>query len=552
MTKEMKNSIKYVAVALSIGTLASCADLDTEYLGGYVNNEQKEGAAEAKPDLAAASVTALYSQPLELGSSYSNTHFDFGYPAIMLGMDMQTADMNGAYSGYNWFRNWQSFGSQGPNSWVTYEFWEPTYANIKMTNDNLAAISPDTEDNKLKFFRAQSLAMRAFDYWILAQVYQFNYKFNPQAPCVPLLTDENSTDAAVNGAPRATCEEVYAQIMKDLDEAISLLDGNPVTPASVITDRPKRMVSAAVAYGLRARVNMSMGKYAEAASDAQNAISKFSGAPASIADVSKPTFVSLNENNWMWGIAVNETDGCVQTGIINWPSHLNTFSDGYTTVGGWRYMSKDLWESIPSTDVRKGWFLDENYTSPNLSAAQQTYIDQYVGTPIYSQAQQAPIFPYTNVKFDSFEGALPATNLCNDIPRMRVEEMYYILAEAQGMSQGVAQGKATLENFVKTYRDPAFASAATTAEQLQEEIFQQKRVELWGEGLMYYEYMRLDKGIDRRRAHAPYVYTFNIPARSPRLIYCLPQEEINSNKAISEADNNEEVTSQPTPVDWEE
>lgn len=549
----MKNSIKYVAVALAVGSMASCADLDTEYQGGYVSTQQKEDALSKKPELASASVAALYTQTLRLGPylDAANVHFDFGYPAIMLGMDMQTADMNGTDSGYNWFRNWQSFGSNGPTSYVTVMFWDPVYENIKICNDNLAAIPSDTEEETLMFFRAQSLGQRATDYWMLAQIYQFNYQVNPSAECVPIITDVNAADAALNGAPRATCEEMYTQILADATEAIDLLSKTSVTAEKVISDKPKRMISLATAYGIRARAYMSMGKYAEAAADAQAAITSFNGRPATIDEVNHPTFTSLTETNWMWGFAVAETDDCVQTGIVNWPSMACTFGDGYTNVGGWRWISKDLWDAIPSTDVRKGWFIDENYQSPNLSEAQQAYINSYATSePNYANFNGvAPIYPYTNVKFNSYQGVLGQTTHAQDLPKMRIEEMYYILAEAQGMSAGVAQGKATLENFVKTYRDPAFASKATTAAELQDEIFQQKRVELWGEGLMYYEYQRLGKTVDRTRAYAPYSYTFVIPANAANRIYCLPDTEISSNKAIT---TNNETADRPTPVPWAE
>lgn len=532
--------------------MASCADLDTEFQGGYVSTEQKEDALSKKPELASASVAALYTQTLRLGAylDAANVHFDFGYPAIMLGMDMQTADMNGAYTGYNWFRNWQSFGSNGPTSYVTVMYWDPVYENIKMCNDNLAAIPADTDDQTLMFFRAQSLAQRAVDYWMLAQVYQFNYQIDPTALTVPIITDENAEDAAMNGAPRATCEEIYAQILKDATEAVDLLAATPVKAENVISDRPKRMVSLATAYGIRARAYMSMGKYFEAASDAQNAITSFSGRPATIDEVSHPSFVSLSEPNWMWGFAVSETDDCVQTGIVNWPSMVCTFGDGYTNVGGWRYCAYDLWNAIPATDVRKGWFLDDNYDSPNLSDAQRAYLQQYIDEPTYGSTQIAPIFPQTNVKFDSYQDVMMQTNHAQDIPKMRIEEMYYILAEAQAMSGSLAQGKSTLETFVKTYRDPAYVCAASTPAEVQEEVFQQKRVELWGEGLMYYDYMRLNKGIDRTRAHAPYVYTFNIPAGAKNLIYCLPDTEMSSNKAITK--NNDEAETAPLPVPWAE
>ena len=54
-------------------------------------------------------------------------------------------------------------------------------------------------------------------YLNLAQLYQFTYKGNESKPCVPIITDANSAEAAQNGAPRATVTEVYALIKSDID-----------------------------------------------------------------------------------------------------------------------------------------------------------------------------------------------------------------------------------------------------------------------------------------------------------------------------------------------
>ena len=64
---------------------------------------------------------------------------------------------------------------------------------------------------------------------------------------------------------------------------------------------------------------------------------------------------------------------------------------------------------------------------------------------------------------------------------MRVEEMYLIKAEALAMSGQPAAGAQVLTDFVKTYRDPAFTLTAGTAEAVQDAVWMQRRVELWGE-----------------------------------------------------------------------
>ena len=344
----------------------------------------------------------------------------------------------------------------------------------------------------------------------------------------------------MNGAPRATVKEVFEQIMSDITAAIDILDNCTVNASQLIDSKPKRMISRAAAYGLRARYNLTMGKYADAAQDAQRAIATFDGSPYTVAQAGAPGFVNLDDNSWMWGIAISETDRVVTSGIVNFPSMISSLGGGgYTSVGVWKACAQDLYNSIPDTDVRKGWFLDDNWTSPNLSADQQGFLSNYVGSWTLGQTDAPYLIPHTNVKYGTYNNVLGQTVPAADIPMMRVEEMYYIKAEGQAMSGDVDGGRATLEAFVKEYRNPSYTCRATTADAMQEEIFQQRRVELWGEGLIYFDYLRLRKGVDRRNALCPDYYRYNIPAESPCLIYCIPYQEFNTNRGMAGQDNNE-------------
>lgn len=131
---------------------------------------------------------------------------------------------------------------------------------------------------------------------------------------------------------------------------------------------------------------------------------------------------------------------------------------------------------------------------------------------------------------------------------MRVEEMYLIKAEAQAMAGNAAAGKSTLESFVQTYRDPAYTCSATSAADIQEEVYRQRRIELWGEGLNWFDIMRLNKDVDRRGAGYPNATSvYNIPAGSDILLWRIPENEIQANKALSEGDNNP-AAPVPTPV----
>lgn len=537
---------KILLGALAASSLAACADLDTKYQGGIVSADQKQEVLEQNPDMASASVMGIFSNFYTVMTHF-DAHLDFGYPAMMIALDSQGMDYISKNSGYNWFAGYNGFTSNGDNSYRAAQLWFYQYEQISICNTLIGSIPADTEEPELMFYRAQGLATRSFDYWTLAQTYQFDYRDHKSSPCVPIITDENSNEVAENGAPRRTVEEVYAQIMSDINEAIDLLAKCKINPEDLISDKPKRMVSLATAYGLRARYNLTMENWAAAADDADHAIAAFSGRPYSMQEVSKPGFTSIADASWMWGIAISETDAGIAGGsIVNFPAMSCTFSHGYCDQGGaWRWCSKVLYDYIPSTDVRKGWFLDGNRKSRNLSEAQQKYIDGFaVNPPNYGADQSTNIMPYTNVKFNSYQGVLEQAMNASDLPLMRVEEMYLIKAEGQAMSGG--DGKTTLEQFVRTYRDPSYSYIAGNRS-LQDEIWMQRRLELWGEGLSYFDIMRLRKDIDRRGCKFPTAWVYNLPYGSACMLFLVPYDEISSNRGISSGDNNPD-SPQPTPV----
>lgn len=538
----MKNINKYLSIAFAASALASCADLDTQYYGSYVTDEQKESTLKQNPEMALAAVTSIASEFGSYYGQYSDQHWDFGYPSIMMGLDGQTSDFLAKIPYTSSHIYWFGYVNPSPTGIPTGMMWTHLYKQIKTANSLLTSIPAEGATNsELKFYRAQALAVRAFDYWVLGQCYQFNYAYVDPATAttVPIITEANQDQVAAEGAPRATVAEHYNFVLNDINEAVNLLQQANIDPSSVMSDKPKRMVSLAVALGLRARIYLTMHKYAEAAIDAQAAIDAFSGRPYTRAEVSVPAFVNSDDASWMWSIVVASTDRPTTTGICNWPSQMGSFNDGYANASGWRWCNKKLYNSIPMSDVRKGWFLSEDYTSPNLSAAEQAYLNEYVGAGSgnYS-ANSSDIMPYTQVKYAAAGGGLGGNTTGYEVPLMRIEEMYLILAEAQAMSGSVSTGLNTLKQFVTANRDPRYNYSTTDAVEFQDEVWRQRRIELWGEGLAFFDVMRLNKDVDRTEGAAMDSYNYLIPAGDPALIYCIPLNEINSNPQISSADNN--------------
>ncbi len=540
----LKQYIIALAVVAVGSLLVGCTDLDTEPLGSTITESQRKAGA----DVVNSGATALFNQyGNTMGEDYQN---DYGYASVMLWLDARGIDLVAANSGYNWYSAPLRFSDNLVTSQATLMFWRTFYNQIFTANgiikSSREALADTPDADMVKFNLGNALAIRAFDYFNLVQLYQYNYKGHETSPAVPIVTEENADDVAQNGAPRSTVSEVYDLILADLTDAEKLLEETSVVRSD------KRAVDAAVVYGLLARVYLTMYNAAKAAEYAEKAIAATSASPMAVNEVKKPGFNSFDCHNWMWGIKNEETDDLVQTVICNFPSFMGSFSYGYATaVGMWRRINAALYESIEPTDVRKGWFLDENGISANLLEvdAQNGYYDEESETLIPGGYMEYVYGadPYTQVKYGPYKDEVGTSVNASDVPLMRVEEMYLILAEAQALQGSIAEAAQTLEDFVATYRNPDYSVSASTQEELIDEIWRQRRIELWGEGISYFDILRLGKPIDRRGGGFG-VQTFLIMPDDPILIYPIPNAEIQANPMISEEDNNT-IGNQPQSVE---
>ena len=127
------------------------------------------------------------------------------------------------------------------------------------------------------------------------------------------------------------------------------------------------------------------------------------------------------------------------------------------------------------------------------------------------------------------------TNNDEDWPFMRVEEMILIQAEGLVRSGSPAEGKQILEDFVRTYRDPSY-SADASGRSLEDEIWFQRRVELWGEGFSNPDTRRLGKPLvrfhDAATSNFPAAFRFNMRADDGWWLLRFTSSEMNTNLAI--------------------
>lgn len=524
----MKPNKLFFVFAVSLA-FAACSKMDEIVPeSGTMLATQVQETNLIAPSRASASFNGMFTNIGKPTKMY-NTPDDWEFLMILFCNDLEGADAIMPDSGYNWFSVCGQYSSRNNTYRNPAIRYRAPYNMIGDVNTFIAGYPEDVEDETAINMIAQAKVLRAYSYMMLAPQYQFapltqtSEGLGKDLPCVPLVTPE--TEDFTNN-PRATVGEVYDFVLSDLNYAVEHLEG---------ASRDSKMyIDGNVAHGLRARVYLLLGEWQKAYDDAVAAANGYT--PATIEEVSKPAFFDVNEHNWIWGYDMAAgLPGNVQSNgyYATTSSWLRSFSaEGYAPATQvYTCINKLLWDKIPATDVRKGWWVDENLESPLLDGLKWPGFDDVANADDGGNAK-LPYLAYTNVKF----GCDPVGTTLNeeDMPLMRVEEMILIQAEAQA-HLNAAQGKTILESFVKTYRDPSY-NADAAGRSLLDEIWFQRRVELWGEGFGVFDNLRLDKPIVRSHgagtSNIADAFRFNLESQDPWLRMRFPQGEMNTNFGI--------------------
>lgn len=506
----------------------SCTSIDElSPQGNLLLSGQVKETNTLVPSRTNATFNGMFTKLGSPGSVFGGTRpDDWGFLMMCLSNDLEAADVVYPYSGYNWFSACGLLTSRNADYANPYIRYAAPYNEIAAANGIISSYPADTQDPEALQRIAQAKAVRAFAYLNLAPFFQFGYAAGAQdEPCVPIVTEE-TVDFTYN--PRASVAEVYSLIIEDLTYAIEHLEGY------VRTDKSR--IDRNVAYGLRARAYLNMQEWALAASDAANAAEGYS--PATIEEVSVPTFYDISEHNWIWGYDMTG-DIALGNPYATSSSWIRSFSaEGYAAACQvYARCNNLLYDRIPDTDVRKGWWVNADLESPLLDRVTWNGASGRDLAALEIENVKMAFLPYTNVKFGMYTVGGTAND--EDWPFMRVEEMILIQAEGLLKSGSEAQAKAVLEDFVRTYRDPAY-SADASGRTLADEIWFQRRVELWGEGFSNADTRRLNKPLVRFHDSSsifPEAFRFNMTADDGWWLMRFTSSEKNTNLAI--VDNTE-------------
>ena len=518
----MKKAYTYIAATAL--AMAGCSQMDElEPQGGIALAEQVQDVNAAIPSRADASFNGMFTKLGSPDSVFgSGRPDDFGFIMMAFSNDIEAADVVLANSGYNWFSACGALTSRNADYANPYIRYAAPYNTIAAANEVLKSYPSDTDVPEIRHKLAQARAIRAFAYLNLAPYFQFGYAADAEGlPCVPLVT-EATTDFTDN--PRASVADIYELIVSDLTYAIENLGDYHRTD--------KSRIDIQTAYGLRARAYMNMEEWALAVADASKAAAGYE--PATMGEVSRPSFYDIGEHNWIWGYDMT-TAIAMNNPYATSSAWIRSFSgDGYSAgTQVYACINNLLYDKIPATDVRKGWWMNESLESPLLSAVTWNGVSGNAVAALEIDNVKMKFLPYTNVKFGM--SAVGGTLNDEDWPFMRVEEMILIQAEGLARSGSEAQGKALLEDFVRTYRDPAY-SADASGRSLTDEIWFQRRIELWGEGFSNSDTRRLGKPLVRfhegKESNVPSAFRFNMAADDGWWLLRFTSSEMNTNLAI--------------------
>ena len=558
----MKRTIKYIILAITAAVSLSCIQ-ETVPVGGSVTQAQVSASKSALKSMINSIPATLYASGAAGYAGSYGDHTDFGMPGVHLRLEHMLEDVatmsDNPY--YNRFYAYDMNMAQGSEYTYCAYFWDYYYTLIRLANDVIASMKPiinengaDEEDIEFKHIIGQAYAYRAWFYLDLARL--FEPKINKYTDVRHLLgltvpiVDENTTIDQTKNNPRTSREVIYKFIFDDLARAEKYLDQSK----SSFTEPTLMAV-----YGMYARAYIELGAaykenkgvnpnpdilpltqdeaYTKAAEYARKVINESGKTPLTQSQWEDPTngFNNAGSNNaWIWGVRVSSEN-------LN---NLLTFISHMSAEAAWGYgryaqfgVASALYDQIPDADFRKHSWLDPkrteyyNYKFAGTQADRNDFLNG-------SQGAKA----YVALKFRPAQGECNDFNIGNagDYCFMRIEEMYFIEMEAKA-NLDLSEGVKLLKNFMQTWRYKSYDRNPTSWDDFKTEYMLQKRIEFWGEGVVFYDYKRLDVGINRAFAGSNHPSVFRLAAtdgRSPQWNIVVTRAEFQSNTAITDLTNN--------------
>ncbi len=442
-----------VVIAFAAGTMTACTkELDRQSF----NNVEEDVALGTSGGVEAALIGA-YSRAGDdnvLGGG-------FGVISELLGGGDEIG-WSGTYQGYT-----QIYNKAIPkNNGFAQDTWTESYEAINVANKVLANLDKVTEGKKASI-EGQAKFLRAAIYFDLIRLYA--KAWNDGSPAsndgVPLVLTPTDEITEANKVPRSKVAEVYAQVIKDLQDAESLL----TIPSSLNFYACRTTASA-----LLARVYLQQGKYDLAAEEANKVLT--TGKNSLTATYMDAFPVDYDNSNKVVG---NTTEDVLAMQVTA-STGYNDFNTFFSPLGrGDIEVNEKYFDDYESDDQR----LDAYYDDGSI----------YCG------------------KFDMVYGAVHI---------IRLAEMYLIRAEAN-FREGTSLGAAPVDD-INVIRARAGLSGLGSV--TLDQILLERRHELAFEGHKLHDVKRLQTAVGTIPWNSPKL-VLPIPERETKINPSLTQNE---------------------------
>ncbi len=402
-----------------------------------------------------------------------------------------------------------------------YLYYPWYYYYMLIGNANFVISNIDNakgSDAERQFIKAQALTFRAYSFLMLSQLYckRWSDSGNGSSPGLVLRTDISTGEQ-----PLSTLKQVYEQIYKDLDDAVALY-----TSSGKIRTRnydPDKNV----AYAVYARAAITRLDYATAATMAVNGRN---GYPLMNNTEYKAGFYTPNKE-WIWS-SYGASDETLY--FYSYFAYISYNSNAVQVRTYPRCISRELYNKIPVTDLRRGLFLDPTgYTFTTSTGLAGTALKARAFSLFPNLYSTSSAYAYMQFKIGAAD--LPGVGNLN---HFRSSEMVLIEAEAKYFSADENAAQQLLVSLNKdTGRDPSYTCTKTGADLLNE-IKTYRAIELWGEGFDWFDLKRWGDGVSRKNysAGGNFLPTLDVtygPAEKNNWVWKIPEKETDYNKLIT-------------------
>ena len=374
---------------------------------------------------------------------------------------------------------------------IMYTYYPWFYYYMMITNANEIIMNIDNAEGPQQekdFIKAQALTFRAYAYTMLVQLYCYRWVDSQNGTLVSLnnglikRTEENISEKDV---PLSSSGEIYKLIYDDLGKAVELFTSSGL-------DRDKDDVwlpNIDVANATWARAALSRNDYQTAAEKAALAMKNY---PLMTNTEYQAGFFEPNQE-WIFG-----SFGGAEENLYYYSYQAQVgYNAGSSRVRGYpSCISRELYDKIPESDIRKGMFLRPNstddYNKSNGEITNKELANEY------KAKYQGITSAHKLAAYNQFKVGVAGTPGIGYLNHFRSAEMLLIIAESKYFLKDENGARTALNQLTKeSGRDPDYNCSAT-GEALLKEIKTYRAIELFLEGFDWFDKKRWNEPITRK------------------------------------------------------